>query len=49
MADAAASVLARLKTKQKKADEATSFVCSFFARKNFYVVWKNRNMRKTLC
>ncbi len=39
MADIAASVLAL--------EEAISFACSSFARKNFCVVWKNPSMPKT--
>lgn len=49
MADIATSVLARLKTKQKKEAEAINFACSSSARKNFCAVWKNPSMRKTLC
>ena len=42
MADLAASVLARLKTKRRKAAEAISCVCSFSARKNFCGVLAQR-------
>lgn len=49
MADIAASVLARLKNRQKKADEAISFVCNSSAKKSSSAVWKNHNMRKILC
>ena len=48
MADIAASVLARLKTRQKKVDEAISFVCNSSVKKSSYVAWKNRNIRKIL-
>lgn len=49
MADIAVSVLARLKIRQKKAEEVISFVCSFFVRKNFCAVWKNPNMQRISC
>lgn len=49
MADIAASVLARLKIRLPKAEEAISFVCSSFAKRNFCAVWKNPNMQKILC
>ena len=48
MADIAASVLARLKTRLIKVVEATSFACSFSARKNFCADWKSQNTLKTL-
>ncbi|MGN0266277.1 MAG: hypothetical protein ACI4D7_01230 [Lachnospiraceae bacterium] len=48
MADIAASVLARLKTKAKKVEEAISFACSFFARRSFYAAWRNPSMLKIL-
>ncbi len=49
MADIAASVLARLKNKAKKAEEAISSACSFFAKRSFCAVWKSLSMLKTLC
>lgn len=48
MADMAASVLARLKIKPKKAAEAINFACNFFVRKSFRAVWKNQSMQKIL-
>ncbi len=48
MADMAASVLAGLETRQKKAEEAISFACSFFARRSFCVVWQSLNMLRSL-
>ena len=41
MADIAASMLARLKNKLQKADEATNSAFSCFAMKNFCVDRKN--------
>ena len=49
MADIAASVLARLKNKAKRPEEAISFACSSSARKNSFVVWKIPNTQKILC
>ena len=49
MADMAASVLARLKKRQKKVEEVISFVYSFFARRSFCVAWKSPSMLKILC
>ena len=48
MADMAASVLARLKKRQKKVEEVISFVYSFFARRSFCVVWQSLNMLRSL-
>lgn len=48
MADMGASVLARLKGRRKKVAEVISFACNCFAKKNFYVVWKNQSMLKIL-
>ncbi len=49
MPDIAASVLARLKTKQSSVKKAFSFVCSSFARRNFCAGLKNPNTQKILC
>lgn len=49
MPDPAASVLAKLKTKQPRVAEAISFACSYFARRSFSVGLKGPNMLKTLC
>ena len=49
MADIAASVLARLKTKLLKAAEAISSACNSFAKRNFCAVWKSLSMLKTSC
>lgn len=46
MADTAASVLARLKTKENKAEEVISFACNCFVRKNFCADWRNLSMRR---
>ncbi len=48
MADVAASVLARLKSKAAKSGRSYPLCLQLFARKSSCAAWKSQNMRKTL-
>lgn len=48
MANIAASVLARLKTRLLRAAEAISYAYSFSVRKSFFAGWKNPSIKAFL-
>lgn len=48
MADVAASVLARLKSKAAKSGRSYQLCLQLFCQEEFCADWKNLNMRKTL-
>lgn len=48
MADVAASVLERLKSKAAKSGRSYQLCLQLFARKSSCAAWKSQNMRKTL-